>query len=314
MLEQGKILIVDTDEIFLHTTKIMLEQEGYTCTCLSNIEEVTELLGDDEYDLLIADIWKPKPNPPEFISKIQSKLEILPLIAVTGRPSLESAMQAIQLQVKAYLVKPFETSLLLTEARKAITHTKLAKTAQKIQKRWLERHDQFREAAADMSAAISTPTLALNLMVTAVLGDLAQSFDTLQKLRVFLDPHEGKAPSGIVSAAPLNVAVKVGDSLEREVSSVSLSLHDRGNQQQEKIRPAEVLRQIQLLSRRERDVLRLLLANQKPRTIAQSLFLSLHTVRNHLRSIFEKLAVHSQTELLTLLGRYSTYLDLQETV
>jgi DNA-binding CsgD family transcriptional regulator len=78
--------------------------------------------------------------------------------------------------------------------------------------------------------------------------------------------------------------------------------------------PAELLAGIEQLSRREREVLRLLLNNQRPRTIAQTLFISLYTVRNHLRSIFEKFAVHSQAELLTMLGQYTSYVDLQDAV
>src|SRR5262245_7790161 len=73
--------------------------------------------------------------------------------------------------------------------------------------------------------------------------------------------------------------------------------------------PRALQAELQQLSRREREVLRLLLANHRPQTIAKKLFISLHTVRNHLRSIFEKLAVHSQTELLTRLGRHGTYSD-----
>ena len=72
--------------------------------------------------------------------------------------------------------------------------------------------------------------------------------------------------------------------------------------------------ELQQLTRREREVLRLLLTNHKPQSISKKLFISLHTVRNHLRSIFEKLAVHSQTELFTRFGRYMTYADLREVV
>jgi PAS domain S-box-containing protein len=56
------------------------------------------------------------------------------------------------------------------------------------------------------------------------------------------------------------------------------------------------------LSRRETEVLRLLLHNRRPTTIAKDLSRSVHTVRNQLKSIFRKLDVHSQEELLGRLG------------
>lgn len=48
------------------------------------------------------------------------------------------------------------------------------------------------------------------------------------------------------------------------------------------------------LTDRELDIVQLLLSNGRVRSIAIALDISLHTVRNHLRSIFRKLDVHSQ--------------------
>ena len=52
------------------------------------------------------------------------------------------------------------------------------------------------------------------------------------------------------------------------------------------------------LTSRELEVVRLLLSNGRVRSIAEQLDISPHTVRNHLRSIFRKLGVHSQVELI----------------
>lgn len=52
------------------------------------------------------------------------------------------------------------------------------------------------------------------------------------------------------------------------------------------------------LSPRERDVLEHLLDGHRVSTISQRLEVSEHTVRNHLKSMFRKLSVHSQPELI----------------
>jgi DNA-binding NarL/FixJ family response regulator len=52
------------------------------------------------------------------------------------------------------------------------------------------------------------------------------------------------------------------------------------------------------LSQRELEVLQRLVEGESPKEVAAALFLSQHTVRNHLRSIYAKLGVHSQLELL----------------
>jgi DNA-binding NarL/FixJ family response regulator len=55
------------------------------------------------------------------------------------------------------------------------------------------------------------------------------------------------------------------------------------------------------LSTREREVLDHLLNHRRVPAIASALFISHHTVRNHLKNIFAKLDVSSQQELLDLL-------------
>jgi len=55
------------------------------------------------------------------------------------------------------------------------------------------------------------------------------------------------------------------------------------------------------LTRREKEVLQLLLEGRRVSSIARCLFLSPQTVRNHLKSIFHKVGAHSQAELLDIL-------------
>ncbi len=55
------------------------------------------------------------------------------------------------------------------------------------------------------------------------------------------------------------------------------------------------------LSEREGEVVRLLLEGLRVRAVAERLYLSTNTVRNHLRSVFAKLGVASQAELIELL-------------
>ena len=61
-----------------------------------------------------------------------------------------------------------------------------------------------------------------------------------------------------------------------------------------------------VLTAREDEVVRLLLSNGRVRSIAEHLAISPHTVRNHLRSVFRKLGVHSQVELIRTLTAHMT--------
>jgi DNA-binding NarL/FixJ family response regulator len=53
------------------------------------------------------------------------------------------------------------------------------------------------------------------------------------------------------------------------------------------------------LSEREREIALALIEGKYPKAIAQALDISVHTVRNHLKTIYRKLGVRSQLELVT---------------
>jgi DNA-binding CsgD family transcriptional regulator len=65
--------------------------------------------------------------------------------------------------------------------------------------------------------------------------------------------------------------------------------------------PAEtfiILCRAYALTRRERDIVRTVTVGLDTRAIAERLFISPHTVQDHLKSIFDKTGVRSRRELL----------------
>ncbi len=52
------------------------------------------------------------------------------------------------------------------------------------------------------------------------------------------------------------------------------------------------------LSPREREILREVIAGRRTPEVARRLYISVHTARNHLKTIYKKLQVHSQAELV----------------
>lgn len=56
------------------------------------------------------------------------------------------------------------------------------------------------------------------------------------------------------------------------------------------------------LSRREREVVALLVVGLDTRAVSGRLFISSHTVQDHLKSVFGKIGIHSRRELLATLG------------
>jgi DNA-binding response OmpR family regulator len=129
MAELGCILIADDEETFLESTGDLLRRDGYHCDCVPDATTAMDKLKNNEYDLLITDIEMPGNTNLELVRDLTKIAEGLPVILVTGYPSQRSAIQAIQLPVIAYLVKPFDLEELLSQVNKAIVKFRLYKAA-----------------------------------------------------------------------------------------------------------------------------------------------------------------------------------------
>lgn len=84
------------------------------------------LLATRRYELLIADLQMPGNTQFELVEQLEQIAPEVPVILVTGYPTLASAIRAVELPVVAYLVKPFDFDELLKHVRKAIQRRRSA--------------------------------------------------------------------------------------------------------------------------------------------------------------------------------------------
>jgi DNA-binding response OmpR family regulator len=101
-----KILLADDDATVREPYARLLQRHGYECLCAPDAETALKKLQETEIDALIADIHMPGNAGLELIEKIPQIAHGLPVILLTGLPSVETAARSVQLSVAAYLVKP----------------------------------------------------------------------------------------------------------------------------------------------------------------------------------------------------------------
>lgn len=139
MGELGKILIADDERPQLDPLVESLRKERYQCDGAVDSQTARKLIKSNRYDLLIADIKMPGNEELEFIRELPDIARGLPVILVTAFPSLDLAIQSIQLPVVAYLVKPIDFEELLTHVKSSMKRTQVKQALQRSQerlKRW----------------------------------------------------------------------------------------------------------------------------------------------------------------------------------
>ncbi len=124
--DAAHILLVDDEETFRLSTAELLRRHGHTCECAEDAEKAVALLNENEsYDLLIADIRMPGNSELEFLREMQQRRPALPIIVVTGYPSVQTAVDALRLTVVDYLTKPLNLSELLNSVTVAVQKGRL---------------------------------------------------------------------------------------------------------------------------------------------------------------------------------------------
>ncbi len=117
---KGTVLLADDEETFAKATQTLLQAEGFECHTVGDAQELALALNGNNYDLLITDLKMPGNRVMEMVQEIKSRSKFLPVIVVTGYPSIASAVDSVRLNVLEYIVKPVEYPHLLECVHKGI--------------------------------------------------------------------------------------------------------------------------------------------------------------------------------------------------
>ncbi len=113
-MEEGRrILIVDDDEAILESLRAILELKGYRVDTAKSGWEAIEKSKANFYNLALLDIKLPDMEGTDLLVKLHGSEPKMMKIMLTGFPSLENAVRALNLGADAYLMKPINPKELL---------------------------------------------------------------------------------------------------------------------------------------------------------------------------------------------------------
>lgn len=110
---------MDDDPYVLRATQRILTAAGYTVEAFPDANSaVREAMGGG-YDVIVSDIHMPGMTGTEMLETLNSYGCQIPVILMTGAPSIETARDAVELGAVQYLTKPVERPALLRAVAKA---------------------------------------------------------------------------------------------------------------------------------------------------------------------------------------------------
>ena len=118
--EQIKVLIIDDEEIVHASVGRILSRAGFETEAVFSAREGLDRLDQASFSLVITDLMMPLMNGIELLQAMRAHEVKVPVIMITGYPTISTALQAMRLGAMDYLAKPFTRKELLSPVKRAL--------------------------------------------------------------------------------------------------------------------------------------------------------------------------------------------------
>jgi len=108
------ILIVEDDTSICETLSTILQQKGYNTDTAKNGKEAIQKSKAKFFNLALLDIKLPDMEGTKLLTTMHESLPKMMKIMITGYPSLENAVEALNYGADAYVIKPVKPEKLLS--------------------------------------------------------------------------------------------------------------------------------------------------------------------------------------------------------
>ncbi len=134
-----RVLVADDDHTLRESCASILELDGNDVTLAARGEEALDLLRRRRFDIALLDLYMAEVSGMELLrAGLESNPDLIPIM-ITGRPSVDTSLEALRAGAWDYLPKPFSASQLQVLMGRA-SHA--VQSARRTQERQLELEDE----------------------------------------------------------------------------------------------------------------------------------------------------------------------------
>jgi DNA-binding response OmpR family regulator len=147
--EQAKILVIDDDVIVRKSHEAVLKANGYEVDVAENGQEAIKKSKTNLYNLALVDLRLPDMDGIELLTSMREAVPKTVKIIITGYPSQENAIEAVNRGADGYIVKPYTMEDLLRKIKEQLQKQQEAKkySEEKV-KEFIEARAEEHEARA----------------------------------------------------------------------------------------------------------------------------------------------------------------------
>lgn len=121
---KGSILIVDDDPSIRKVLAAILEEKGYTVDTAETAKKAIQKSKTNFYNLALLDIRLPDMEGTELLTQMKQTTPPMIKIMVTGYPSIQNAVEALNKGANAFIIKPLNIDHALAIIEKLLEQQK----------------------------------------------------------------------------------------------------------------------------------------------------------------------------------------------
>jgi DNA-binding NtrC family response regulator len=117
------VLVVDDDPVIREMVELTLTKSGFAVDTAENAEDALRLLEGKRFDVVVSDIYMREESGIDLLESVRRGRRKIPVILMTARGSVETAVIAERIGAFDYLAKPFDLAQLVARVRAAVEPT-----------------------------------------------------------------------------------------------------------------------------------------------------------------------------------------------
>lgn len=131
----GRVLVTDDDEQMRRVCMRALANEGWDVTLATDGKHAIQAVRDAKagFDCVVSDVNMPELDGFELIAAVRKYDDDLPVLLMTGDPTLDGAVRAIDTGAVSYLSKPFDQEMLVSAVARAARRHGVARMRRRVE-------------------------------------------------------------------------------------------------------------------------------------------------------------------------------------
>jgi two-component system response regulator PilR (NtrC family) len=118
--ERARILVIDDDKGIRESLETVLKEEGYEVDVAENGHEAIRKSEANYYNLALVDLRLPDMDGLKLLTEMMETVPKVVKIIITGYPSLQNAIEAVNLGADGYMVKPYKMEDMLRTIKESL--------------------------------------------------------------------------------------------------------------------------------------------------------------------------------------------------